>query len=270
MHLHRVISIHTIIDYDKGVFSDAIDVVLKENCAPDLNLKFKDNYNPNPNYGKIKTEYINFVIPIYEKNLNIGVYNQEPFIAAPPISGTPDPILRLSGLPLEEYLTNDYYFLSGQTNSRLDEIDYYGAPIVNFNYSSDINTFTGILQKNNNTIVYVIDADNNNGYVQNTGIKYIENLIEKRIVFDKKTKTYKLINIVDFKTKGEGWTAENIVLEELVKNDYLIGVTSVTEVENEININRSKYNVFENHYILGEVNSMTDLITYRNNFFKLK
>ena len=180
-----------------------------------------------------------------------------------------DYINRKSGIRLEKYLTTVNRTINGQTESRLNEIDYYGTLTVNKNYSNDTYSFTGALQKNAASITYIVNGSNNNGYLPNTGIKYKEYFDIKRIVYDDKTDTFIQIPLVEFMYSGQGWNENNTSLKETVKDDILFGIDEIRAVENELEIDRGNYSVFENHYILGEVNTLEDLTNYRNNFFKL-
>lgn len=271
-YLYRKVLLDDIIDRRNGSYINPVSLKLDQlDCDPPSTIEIESKYNPNPNYGQLRTDYIQFVIPIFENVADIGLYEQYDFIPLDHIvDEDPDMIVRKQGIPLENYLTDDDYFVTGQTDSKLNDIDYYGALQTNVNYSDEQGTYTGVLLKNSQFLIYVINGVDNGGYVANTGVKYNESLIQKRVVFDPKTKTYKEINLVNFMAKGQGWTADNVVLQEIVKDDKLIGIANVTEVENDININRGGYNVFENHYILGEIKSMTDLVSYRNNYFKLQ
>jgi hypothetical protein len=269
--LYRKISIDSIIDREQGVYIQPVSLELDQgNCAAPTAFEVASKYNPNPNYGQLKTDYIYFTIPIYQNALDIGLYYQEPFITSGDTSNEPyDFFTRKVGIPLETYLTHDYYFLTGQTESRLDEIDFYGNPLVNTNYDDVVGSFTGFLQRTPSNLIYVVNAEDVGGYIQNTGVKYYESLVEKRLVYDTKIKDTIEINLVNFEAKAQGLTVNNSSLEELVKDDRLFGISAVTEIENDINIDRGRYNVFENHFILGEVNSLIDLTNYRNNYFKL-
>jgi hypothetical protein len=271
MHLYkRTILLDDILDRGNGYIVDSVDLSLDQGkCAPSTTIQIDSKYNPNLNYGNLKTDFINFVINLENTNLDIGVYNLLDYLEAPAVDEMPNMVTRISGVKLEKYLTTDYYLVSGQTESRLNEMDYYGALQINVNYSDEAGSFTAVLMQTPSKVVYVINAENNNGYVLNTGIKYTEYLIQKRIVYNPNTKSYEEINWVDFIFKGQGWTAENVELKELVKDDFLFGISSVLEIENDISINRGEHNVFENHFILGEVFSMQDLKNYRNNYFKL-
>lgn len=270
--LYRKILIDDLIDRGKGTLNQSVSYnITNSKCEPDSVFNLESKYTPNLNYGKVKADYIYFTIPIHQKHSGIGIYLQEPFIPNDTIiDEAPDPIVRKKGVPLQNYLTTDNYQIYGQTSSRLNEIDFYGDLKLNFNYADDINSYTGIFQKNNQTITYVINGENNGGYVSNTGIRYVESFVEKRIIYDRKTKSFIQIPVVNFSAKGQGWTAENVVLEEIVKDDKLMGITLVTEIQNDLSIDRSEYSVFEHHYILGEVKTMTDLSSYRNNYFKLQ
>lgn len=266
----RVVSLDDLKDHKNGDYVDSIDLQLDQgNCIEPTQLQIESKYNPNPNFNQFKTDYINFIINIEQTGIDIGIYNLYEFLEGPESDLSPDIITRLSGVRLEKYTTQDYYFVTGQTESRLNEMDFYGPLQINVNYSENSNEFTGVLMQTPTKIVYVINSENNGGYVPNTGVKYNEFLVQKRIVYNSNTKSYEEINWVDFSVKGQGWTADNILLQELVKDDYLMGISSVTELQNDISIDRGGYNVFENHFILGEVFSMQDLKNYRNNYFKL-
>ncbi len=266
----RTVLLNDLFDLENGYYIDPVDLQLDQGlCASPTQLQIDSKYSPNPNYGQLKTDYINFVINIETTSQDIGIYNVFDFIESPEVDKQPNEITRVSGIRLDKYLTQDYYIVTGQTDSRINEMDFYGALQLNVNYSEELNSFTGVLMQTPSKVVYVINAEGTNGYVQNTGIKYTEYLIQKRIVYNHNLKNYEEINWVDFVFKGEGWSANNVELKELVKDDYLIGISGVAEIENDISINRSEYNVFEHHFILGEVFSMQDLQNYRNNYFKL-
>lgn len=269
--IKRKVSLNSLIDFSNGTPANYNnESIFESDCKDpeDINLDLK--YNPNLNYGKFKSEYINFTIPIHNNSLDIGIYQSFPYIEFTGITtDVPDPISRKVGVPAEAYYTDEDYYVEGQTESRIDEIDFYGQPIINTNYSDNLTSFTGFLNKNILQATYVINGEFVNTYIQNTGVKYTEYFQEKRIIFNNKTNQLEQINLVNFKVKGEGWSENNLVLEELVKDDKLFGVTQIEDTKNNLNINRANYSVFFHHYILGEVNSLDDLVNYKNNYFKL-
>lgn len=271
--IYRKVLRDSLFDFSNGVIEDPINITLTQDecdCDPSVTINHEGKYNPNLNYGKLKATHLNFAVQLTTNGLDIGSYDDEDFIPSGIILNEPyDIFVRKPGIPLENYLTTDYYFVTGQTESRVNEIDFYGNPQVNFDYDDVDGSFTGFLSRTPVSLTYVINAEDQNGYVPNTGVKYFESLVEKRLVYDNKTKSFIEINLVNFEVKGQGWTANNVELRQLVKDDMLFGITEVAEIQNEINIDRGGYNVFENHYILGEVNNLTDLITYRNNYFNL-
>lgn len=271
--IYRKVLRDSLFDFSNGVIEDPINITLTQDecdCDPPVTINHEGKYNPNLNYGKLKATHLNFAVQLTTNGLDIGSYDDEDFIPSGIILNEPyDIFVRKPGIPLENYLTTDYYFVTGQTESRVNEIDFYGNPQVNFDYDDVDGSFTGFLSRTPVSLTYVINAEDQNGYVPNTGLKYFESLVEKRLVYDNKTKSFIEINLVNFEVKGQGWTANNVELRQLVKDDMLFGITEVAEIQNEINIDRGGYNVFENHYILGEVNNLTDLITYRNNYFNL-
>jgi len=271
--IYRKVLRDSLFDFSNGVIEDPINITLTQDecdCDPPVTINHEGKYNPNLNYGKLKATHLNFAVQLTTNGLDIGSYDDEDFIPSGIILNEPyDIFVRKPGIPLENYLTTDYYFVTGQTESRVNEIDFYGNPQVNFDYDDVDGSFTGFLSRTPVSLTYVINAEDQNGYVPNTGVKYFESLVEKRLVYDNKTKSFIEINLVNFEVKGQGWTANNVELRQLVKDDMLFGITEIAEIQNEINIDRGGYNVFENHYILGEVNNLTDLITYRNNYFNL-
>lgn len=271
--IYRKVLRDSLFDFSNGVIEDPINITLTQDecdCDPPVTINHEGKYNPNLNYGKLKATHLNFAVQLTTNGLDIGSYDDEDFIPSGIILNEPyDIFVRKPGIPLENYLTTDYYFVTGQTESRVNEIDFYGNPQVNFDYDDVDGSFTGFLSRTPVSLTYVINAEDQNGYVPNTGVKYFESLVEKRLVYDNKTKSFIEINLVNFEVKGQGWTANNVELRQLVKDDMLFGITEVAEIQNEINIDRGGYNVFENHYILGEVNNLTDFITYRNNYFNL-
>lgn len=269
--IKRIVNINDLLDFSDGTKAESNSISIYQNeCKPNETINADVKYNPNPNYGKFKTEYINFTLPLFNNSIDIGIYQTFPYIE---FTGTtndlPDPIVRKIGVKKEAYYTTDNYFVEGQTESRIDEIDFYGQPIINANYSPDANSFTGFLNKNILQATYVINGEFVNTYIQNTGVKYTEYFQEKRIVFNSKTKEFEQINLVNFKVKGQGWNENNLILEELVKDDKLFGITEIQDTKNNLNIQRADYSVFYHHYILGEVNSLDDLVNYKNNYFNL-
>lgn len=270
--IKRKISLNTILDLKKGDFLEEKNYVLsKDQCESEKNIAIPSKYNPNPNYGKYKSDFIYFTFPIFENFDNIGIYDTYEFIPSVTLSDEiPDFTVRKSGIPLEEYLTDENYIVKGNTDSRLDEIDYYGTIVIGKNYSNDTYSFTGVIQNNTVKITYVVNGELNSGtYVPNTGIKYEQFYDINRIVFDEITGNFIEIPLVDFSYSGKGWDENNQSLKELVKDDILFGIDEVRQTDNELQIDRGNYSVFENHYILGEVNTLEDTINYRNNYFKL-
>jgi hypothetical protein len=271
--IYRRVLRDSIFDFGNGDITPELNVTLFQDecdCDPPSTITHSAKYNQNTNYGKLKTDFLYFAVQLTTTTLDIGSYNNEDFIPYTETIDEPyDIFVRKRGVPLENYLTTDNYLVTGQTESRINEIDFYGNPQVNLDYDDVEGSFTGFLVRTPVSVTYVINAEDQNGYVPNTGVKYYESLVEKRLAYDTKSKSYIEINLTNFEAKGQGWTANNVELKQLVKDDRLFGITEVAEIENEINIDRGGYNVFEHHYILGEVNNLTDLTTYRNNYFNL-
>lgn len=54
---------------------------------------------------------------------------------------------------------------------------------------------------------------------------------------------------------------------DIIKENYLMGITYKPEVESSVFIDRGNYSAFERHIALSQVNTMEDLETYRNGGF---
>lgn len=67
---------------------------------------------------------------------------------------------------------------------------------------------------------------------------------------------------------GELINDDKFISENIVKPEYLMGVEDWVD-DVDIEIERGTSAAFERHNILTEVNTMEDLVNYRNNFFKL-
>lgn len=67
---------------------------------------------------------------------------------------------------------------------------------------------------------------------------------------------------------GELINDDKFISENIVKPEYLMGIEDWVD-DVDIEIERGTSAAFERHNILTEVNTMEDLVNYRNNFFKL-
>lgn len=65
------------------------------------------------------------------------------------------------------------------------------------------------------------------------------------------------------------WNSGTAVTTAVFKEDYLMGITDGVIADVDVEINRGVAAAYENHFALGECNTMEDLVNYRNNLFKI-
>ena len=68
---------------------------------------------------------------------------------------------------------------------------------------------------------------------------------------------------------GEGFNKTNISLSALTKEEYLFGIISPPEVENDVFIDRGITTVMDMHLRLSEIKNLKGLESYGNGYFKL-
>lgn len=77
-----------------------------------------------------------------------------------------------------------------------------------------------------------------------------------------------LSNIKEY-TAMAVWNSGSAVTTAVFKEDYLMGITDGIVADVDIEINRGAAAAYENHFALGECNTLEDLTNYRNNLFKI-
>lgn len=137
----------------------------------------------------------------------------------------------------------DNYFITGESESRLDEFrTYSGQLIENINISDDENIFSAVLSITNTKITYVIGGRLVSGvYLQNSGIIYEEYGGKTYIkyypyLFDKKYDKY------------------------IFKNNSNIGMMKPIKIENRLFINRGSASPLGNYYYMRMVNKLDDAV----------
>jgi hypothetical protein len=76
------------------------------------------------------------------------------------------------------------YQISGETDSKMSDVqNYLGGNVIGVNYT-EIPNFTGIISIEGDKITYVINGKYNiNGYVNGSGVKYITNILNGYTTF---------------------------------------------------------------------------------------
>jgi hypothetical protein len=181
---------------------------------------------------------------------------------------------------------SDFYFygsnrISGTTDSKIDELKSYKQTqtyIPGFNISTEdyynfqnslINGVSKVISLGEPT-TYAFDAvsDINIGTNnQQNGIYYKDYTgITKTIIIDD---IIYVVPITTFNFKGDGRNETNISLSALTKEEYLFGVVSKPEIENDVFIERGVLSVTDKHVRMSEIKNLGELQRYGNGFYKI-
>lgn len=256
-----------------------INVLLTQNMDDmglftDMEFISSDKTSSPPQYGPLKT-----------KLQSLGL--TFPFMSAPtPVFNTINTPSNLWNVLRFPYKTVANYYnyvdavITAFTETRIDDVRSYSASqpfrigfAVNkqtyFNYEN--NTINGVDQIVTNSFPkkYVFDA-NDDSYIgtnqQTSGLQFTD-YDEFRTVridgndIDTRKTTVRYI--------GEGFNETNTSLSALTKEEYLFGIISPPEVQNDVFIDRGSNSVLDKHLRLSEIRNLKDLEHYGNGFYKL-
>lgn len=178
------------------------------------------------------------------------MYGQTPINFSSELTPTDRAILRLPNKPLPHY----YYFgnnaLTGTTDSKIDDVRTYKRDvpyIAGFNINEQTylnyqgNTINGVNRVTavGDPIIYVFDAQDDltiGRPNQSTGLQYKDlsaSTVNPRLFregIDLPTTTFRFIS--------EGWNQTNTSVSALIKEEFLLGIISRPEVENDVFIDR--------------------------------
>ena len=190
-------------------------------------------------------------------------------------------VLRLPTKPLSHY----YYYgnnpLTGSTDSKIDDVRSYkkGEPyIAGFNINEEIYlnykniSISGVNRVTNigEPKIYVFDttADLSIGMpTQTTGIQYKDysastiNAILLPEGIDLPTTTFRFIS--------EGWNETNTSLSAITKEEFLLGIISRPEVENDVLMDRGVTPVLDYHLRLSDIKNIGQLQQYCNGYYNI-
>lgn len=218
--------------------------------------------------------FVYFKINLNQTFDNMGEFSETVFIPAPVLNrvlSIPEKILRLGGAIVSDWYV-DGNTISGTTDSKLVSVKGYNVNnpyVVNYdveeepyyNYNNQyIDGATRVTNISGNSITYVIDTnrDSNMGTDnQTSGILYRENINNET-------------NTSEFRYHGEGWNARNSSLSALYKEEYLMGINFIPEIENDVFIDRGNISVTDYHLRMSEIETLNHLGNYGNGFFRIK
>jgi hypothetical protein len=189
-------------------------------------------------------------------------------------------------LRLQNKSETDYYnyankSITGSTDSKIDELMSYdennryisGFDIESGTYIDYLgNTINGVsrLTSDLDPKIYVFDAklDQFIGTdSQITGLQYKDYSGEtKEVNIDGEIFT---IPLTEFKYIGQGFNETNTSLSALIKEEYLFGVVSKPEIENDVFIERGVTSVLDMHLRMSEIKNLGELTRYGNGFYKI-
>jgi hypothetical protein len=115
-----------------------------------------------------------------------------------------------------------------------------------------------------NPITYIFDRDLTK---PNTGIEYADysetprNLIFTSDTVDNTATTFKFVT--------EGWNQTNTSLSALIKEEFLLGIISRPEVENDVFIDRGVTPVLDWHLRLSEIRNLGQMREYGNGYYRI-
>ena len=171
--------------------------------------------------------------------------------------------------------------LSGLTDTKLDDVRSYSSSQpykLNFDINKEtyqnynnvtvdgvnrIISFGSVLS--GNPITYIFDRDLTQ---PNTGIEYADYDTTLRLeIFsgDNVNNT----TATTFKFVTEGWNQTNTSLSALMKEEFLLGIISRPEVENDVFIDRGVVPVLDFHLRLSEIRNIGELQEYGNGYYRI-
>jgi hypothetical protein len=190
-------------------------------------------------------------------------------------------VLRLPNKPLPHY----YYFgnnaLTGTTDSKIDDVRTYKRDVpyiagFNINEQTYLNYQGNLINGVNRVtaigdpIVYVFDTQDDLSIGQpnqSTGLQYKDSsastvnptLFQEGV--DLPSTTFRFIS--------EGWNQTNTSVSALIKEEFLLGIISRPEVENDVFIDRGVVPVLDYHLRLSEIRNLGQLQQYGNGYYRI-
>lgn len=231
---------------------------------------FIDRNDNSPNYGKLTAT--TFYVNIFLTNTieDMGMFTNVEYIKNNNTNPNQvDYLLRLTGKTLSDYYNIPVSIITGQTESRLQDVISYDKtnPLdLNFDTSSEkyIDIFGNVINGVNritnsvNPITYVFDAD-----VKDVNIG--KRTQKNGLVFNEFTGT----NVSKISFMAEGKNITNTSLSAITKEEYLFGITELPSIKNDVFIDRGNISVFERHLKLSEITNINELTRYGRGLYNI-
>lgn len=138
--------------------------------------------------------------------------------------------------------------------------DYNGTTINGVNRVTNIDgdELTYAIKGNNDQDIGTDD--------QNGGLLFTDNPIDG---FESNNAVVNELMTTKVRYLGNGWNDANSSLTPQIQEEYLIGIISPPEVNNEIFIERGATNVLERHLRLSEIETLDHLERYGNGYYNI-
>jgi len=171
--------------------------------------------------------------------------------------------------------------ISGYTDSKIDDVKSYdNSEKLKTNFNMGVQTYENYQNETINgvdrvvllsePIVYVFDApvDSNMGTENQVyGLQYLDYTAKTRTVIIDDVRYRIPETIVNY--IGEGNNETNISLSALTKEEYLFGIISTPQIQNDVFIERGVTSVIEPHMKLSEIKNLKELTLYGNGYYNI-
>ena len=199
-------------------------------------------------------------------------------------NNTPETLWKVLRYPSNNE-SNYYNFsnivITGASDSRIEDVRSYAAtnPFrVNFNVNTE--TYTNYANVTVNGVdriktmgepkIYVFDTPNDANLGTNNqvyGLQFMDYTgVTRLTVIDGQNVS---IPLTTYRYIGEALNKTNVSLSALTKEEYLFGIISPPEVENDVFIDRGSISVMDRHLRLSEIRNLKALENYGNGYYKL-
>jgi hypothetical protein len=171
--------------------------------------------------------------------------------------------------------------ISGYTDSKIDDVKSYdNSEKLKTNFNMGVQTYENYQNVTVNgvdrvvslsePIVYVFDTpvDFNIGTPNQVyGLQYLDYTANTRTVIIDNVKYRIPETIVNY--IGEGNNETNTSLSALTKEEYLFGIISTPQIQNDVFIERGVTSVIEPHMKLSEIKNLRELTLYGNGYYNI-
>jgi hypothetical protein len=248
-----------------------------------------DRSSNNSNWGTLTATSFYINVFLTQNIDDMGLFTNLDYIPSitattytTPLSPTELITLRFQNTNETNYYNYQNLFITGTTDTKKEDLMSYDEDdryIVGFDM--DVENYTNYQGVNVDGVsriisdgepsIYVFDAENNQDIGtnnQNTGILYKDYTgLTKTTIIDGVQTT---IPLTEFRFVGEGLNQTNVSLSALTKEEYLFGIISKPEVQNDVFIERGVTSVMDMHLRMSEITNLGQLTRYGNGFYTIR